>query len=302
MSDERLYAKLTLDFVDSPKIAPLSDSAFRAYIETLLWSRRLLTDGFIPSRMIGRLITEDALEELLTNDPVNPSIQKVEGGYRIHDYEKHQVTNSDIEKKRASGKKGAAARYSSSSTMAPAIGDLSESQSDTMASKEKEKEKEEHIPGETRDDVLVLCQRLQERIIANGSRRPTVTEAWRTEARLLLDRDKRSLDEALRVLDWSQSDPFWRSNILSMPTFRKQFDKLRLASERETRSTTEQEAERAAEAARLDRDRRIEQARQLKEDMAAQRERAVPPPECEHGLTIVRCRKCQRALAEAASD
>ncbi|MGI5222469.1 helix-turn-helix domain-containing protein [Nocardia sp. CA-290969] len=83
-----------------------------------------------------------------------------------------------------------------------------------------------------RDDVDALCNRLRESVIANGSKPPTITEAWRREARLLLDRDGPEcrgvdLQKALNVLDWSQQDPFWKDNIRSMPKFRKQYDVLR---------------------------------------------------------------------------
>lgn len=76
-------------------------------------------------------------------------------------------------------------------------------------------------------DVEALCGRLHERITAGGSK-ATVTQGWRRAARLLLDRDGRELGEALRLVDWCQADGFWSTNVLSMPTFRKQYDRLRL--------------------------------------------------------------------------
>lgn len=79
-----------------------------------------------------------------------------------------------------------------------------------------------------RADVESLCRRLADAIEANGSKRPTITQTWRDEARRLLDLDKRPLAEALRLVAWSQSDTFWRTNVLSMPTFRAKYDQLRL--------------------------------------------------------------------------
>lgn len=84
-----------------------------------------------------------------------------------------------------------------------------------------------------RDDVDRLCARLADRIEANGSKRPTITKAWRDSARLLLDRDHRTEEQVARAIDWCQNDDFWRSNVLSMPTLRKQYDRLRLAAQRE---------------------------------------------------------------------
>lgn len=80
-----------------------------------------------------------------------------------------------------------------------------------------------------------LCELLADLIVANGSKRPTIGKAWLTEARRLLRLDKRPPDEIERVLRWSQADDFWRGNVLSMPTFRSKYDRLRLAS---TRTTT----------------------------------------------------------------
>lgn len=79
----------------------------------------------------------------------------------------------------------------------------------------------------SRSDVDALCARLRDRIVANGSK-ATISGKWRTEARLLVDRDGRDVDKALNLIDWCQADPFWRANVLSMRTFRAKYDQLRL--------------------------------------------------------------------------
>lgn len=81
---------------------------------------------------------------------------------------------------------------------------------------------------EAREDVAALCSLLADLIAANGSKRPTVGTTWHTAARLLLDRDGRPYAEAERLIRWSQADEFWRTNVLSMPKFREQYDRLRL--------------------------------------------------------------------------
>jgi hypothetical protein len=50
---------------------------------------------------------------------------------------------------------------------------------------------------------------------------------WQDAARLLIDADERHFEEAEQVLRFSQADEFWKTNILSMPTFREKYDKLR---------------------------------------------------------------------------
>lgn len=52
--DRRVWARLTVDFADSPKVAGLSDAAFRTLVEMILWSRKMMTDGVIPSSVARR--------------------------------------------------------------------------------------------------------------------------------------------------------------------------------------------------------------------------------------------------------
>lgn len=112
--DDRLYGKFTLDFADSPKILPLSDAAFRALVEMTLYSRRMLTDGFIPDRLALARWGLEACQELLGNDHEKPSLNRVENGYVIHDFAKHQGTKAEIEARRevrrAAGQKGGLAK------------------------------------------------------------------------------------------------------------------------------------------------------------------------------------------------
>lgn len=79
-----------------------------------------------------------------------------------------------------------------------------------------------------RDDVERLCSHLAARIVANGSKPPRITKTWRQAARLLMDADGRTEDQVMRAIDWCQADPFWKSNVLSMPTLRAKYDTLRL--------------------------------------------------------------------------
>jgi hypothetical protein len=84
----------------------------------------------------------------------------------------------------------------------------------------------------TRPDVEHLCDLLADRIEANGSKRPTIGKGWRDAARLMLDRDERSLEEIVGAIEWCQADNFWRSNILSMAKLREKYDQLRLQAQR----------------------------------------------------------------------
>lgn len=101
----------------------------------------------------------------------------------------------------------------------------------TTTSKPKRTRKKKTEPH--REDVERVCNYLAEWIVKNGSKRPTITNEWRAEARRMIDIDKRSLEDIQRVIRWSQRNYFWRSNILSIPTLRKRFDQLRLRMEAE---------------------------------------------------------------------
>ncbi len=81
-------------------------------------------------------------------------------------------------------------------------------------------------------DVPRLCEKLADRVEANGSKRPTVTKAWLTECDRMLRLDGRTAEQVERAIDWCQSDDFWRSNVLSMLKLREKFDQMRLAAQR----------------------------------------------------------------------
>jgi len=161
MAEARLYARITLDFADSAKIRPLSDKAFRQYIEALLWSRRMLSDGFIPTKMARILFTDEVLEELTTNDDEKPSLRFVDGGIAIHDFAEHQTTKAVVEQKQANGSKGGKAKAAnvSSENVAPARDLVEQNPSESLAKTETETETETFTSNEvnTFDDFEDIC-------------------------------------------------------------------------------------------------------------------------------------------------
>ena len=83
-----------------------------------------------------------------------------------------------------------------------------------------------------RPDVDTVCDAMAASVNRRTGRTPRVTAAWRTQARLMIDRDGRSVDEIVRIIDWVDGNDFWRANILSVPKLRQKFDTLRLQSQR----------------------------------------------------------------------
>ena len=114
----------------------------------------------------------------------------------------------------------------------PGAGEPGPGQSVVPYKDEKTSREDQEVPTSPapppREDVELLCQRLRDRMIGNGCKPPTITDTWRTAARLLLDKDGRELDKALNLIDWATDDEFWAANIQSMPKFRAQYDTLRL--------------------------------------------------------------------------
>lgn len=109
-----LFAKLSLDYADHPKIMRLSDAAFRVHIEMILYARKYETDGVIPNPVANRLgfgYETDPVSELCNNDPDAPSLRKLDNGdYVLHGYSEMQETRADIEARRkrnaSNGSKG----------------------------------------------------------------------------------------------------------------------------------------------------------------------------------------------------
>ena len=55
-----------------------------------------------------------------------------------------------------------------------------------------------------------------------------ITQEWRTETRLLLDKDGRTEEQIHAAIDWCQDSGFWHSKVMSMPKLRDKYDQLRL--------------------------------------------------------------------------
>lgn len=56
-------------------------------------------------------------------------------------------------------------------------------------------------------------------------------QKWSDDFRLMMERDNRSVEQIKNIVDWCQSDSFWKTNILSPSKLRQQFDQLILKLE-----------------------------------------------------------------------
>jgi hypothetical protein len=229
VKEPRAFIKVHDDIEDHPKVAPLSDAAFRLLVTSWGWCHRYNTDGNMPSAVWSRRGAAKARGELLRSGLA------CEDGNEVvfHDYLEHQQSaeqrQAAREQRRSAGQAGGLAR-----SKRLASGSLSDSPSEIQAEVEVEKEKNMSAVADApiRSDVEGLCRYFALAISRNGAK-ATITEKWRTEARLLLDKDEREPSEIRSVIDWSTSDSFWRVNVLSVPKLREKYDQLRLAMQRE---------------------------------------------------------------------
>ena len=145
--DRRLYAKFDIGMDEHAKIMLLTDKAFRALIESTLYARRQLTDGFLDERIVHRKWGVEVADELSSNHPENPSWSRVEGGWMIHDFAEHQTTTADIQAKREAGRKGGLAKKQDvSTTEAGASKVLKQNVSKRLAKTETETETNKRTP------------------------------------------------------------------------------------------------------------------------------------------------------------
>ncbi len=268
------WVRISDDFYDHPKFDAAGALGIALWVAGLAWCNRNLTDGQIPRRVALRLLDfEDAAEAVhaaadrngVTNAPrnndVTPNVAKFvadrlvkaglwienETGYRVHDYLDYQKSAGQI----AAARDKNAARQATfrdrrkGATESPkrdAARNGVTNDGVTGAPNPNPIERTTSSQSETRPDIEQVCKHLADRVQANGSKRPAVTDAWRREARLLIDRDGRTVDQVLKAIDWCQADAFWRANVRSMPKLRKQYDQLRL------KALAEQEQARKAAA------------------------------------------------------
>lgn len=112
-----LFIKVCTSMPNHPKIADLSDRAFRDLVTIWCYCSEHLTDGHLQPRRYAAMTTPDTAQELLDAGLVEASGD----GYDVHDYLEHQWSKDRIEARRTmraeqgriGGLRSAAARQSS---------------------------------------------------------------------------------------------------------------------------------------------------------------------------------------------
>lgn len=78
------------------------------------------------------------------------------------------------------------------------------------------------------DDIhFQLANRLYSRILENNPnvKKPNL-QTWANDMRLMMERDDRTEEQIIYLIDWVQNDSFWMSNIMSPRKLRERFDQL----------------------------------------------------------------------------
>jgi hypothetical protein len=221
------------------KVEPLSDAAFRAFVEMNGYSRIHDLDGIVPAKYADHKWKPVILEELVESDPERPLVLRGDGVYIIRDYAEHQQTTAERQKitnaKSIAGAMGAAKRWRGGGEAGPMAADSQRQSTETKT--EVGNEVDGYVSSEVADatdrpELNQLLDLLDSEIRANGGKPPARTKKNLDAARLLIDRDKRTVEQVATAIRWCQADEFWRANILSMSKLREKYDQLRLAATR----------------------------------------------------------------------
>jgi hypothetical protein len=234
--DDRLYARFDIAMDEHPKIMLLSDAAFRALFESTMYSRRQLTDGFLPVRVVLRKWGQAVADELTSNDPEKPSWVPTERdgtpGFRIHDYEKHQTTTADISAKREAGRLGGLAKASktASTPLAPARKVLeqnpgtslakTETETETTTSKEVVPQRGHRIPEDFAVTAEMVAWAKEKAPAVDGK---LATERFKNHFEAMTGRGSTKLDWVKAWRNWLLSDQLkavergWKPSTSSKP-------------------------------------------------------------------------------------
>lgn len=93
------WAKLDESFPDHPKIAALSDRAFRLHVAAICYCSRVLSDGEIPKAMLPKLgATKTLINELHTAGLWESTSRE---SWVIHDFLEYNPSRAEVEEERA---------------------------------------------------------------------------------------------------------------------------------------------------------------------------------------------------------
>jgi hypothetical protein len=243
-----IWGKVYGSLHSSVKWQRATDAARALWTTALSWSVAQGTDGNLPRDILGMLGSRRRAAENL----VEVGLWEVtEEGWRFHDWLGHNVSDQQIQEQREATRarvqkhrerqgNGVTAQGSNALHVTP------RNTARTEQNREEKKDSSSEIADATPDtqtqeprpDVEKICEHMADSIQARGVKRPFISKAWKTAARLMLDKDGYTLDQILWMIDWTEKDSFWASNILSVTKLRDKMDQLviKVKTEREKKT------------------------------------------------------------------
>lgn len=220
-----------------PKALAAGTAALGLWVRCGSYCAQHLTEGFIPAA-VANMYGSRSMSSALVSAGL---FRKVEGGFQMHDFLDRNPSREEVERDRAAAaERQKRAREKARESREKSLRDSRRDESVSHASvtpavtvpptRPDPTRKEENgadAPAPTRSDVEGLCRYFLTALTRNEVK-ATITTRWRTDARLMLDRDKRDPSEIRSVIDWATADSFWRANIHSVPKLREKYDQLRL--------------------------------------------------------------------------
>ena len=252
-----IYIKLVVGFPRDPKVRRLvsvcgmeAGLARDLFVAMALYCKENLTDGWVPAEEVGALAypllpdhANQLAKQLASVGLIKEASKDEAEGWQVLAYVKRNGTREDVERlsqvRAEAGRRGGRpAGQSRAKANGNQVAKQNKSRPNPYTETESDTETGKDQDPSSREDVERLCVHLADRIEGNGSKRPNITQDWRTAARLMIDRDGRTEEQIRTAIDWCQDDEFWMRNVMSMPTLRKQYDRLRLAAQQQQRGSS----------------------------------------------------------------
>lgn len=199
------------------------------------WSAKELTDGVIPKFMLE----EWGVRKIIKDHLVSSSLWSEDEQNVFHSkWDEYQPMKSDVEADREKNReklrkwrganKGVTEGVTGLHTNVKPVSNRKPLPDPTHTLKETLSS--EAAGAATRPEVESLLNLMEERVEANGSKKPSRSKKNHDAARLLIDRDGYTPEQVAWMIRWATNDEFWRQNILSMSKLREKFEQLKIKS------------------------------------------------------------------------
>lgn len=233
------WFKVDDSFAFHRKVVKVGNASLGLWVRAGAWSAQQLTNGEIPLHMVRTLGGTSAHARALVDSRL---WSDQEDHYLFNDWHKYQPTSAEVRAKRfgtsevrvSAGRAGGIASGISRRANHEANHEANAKQNEANDAKQRrtpvpsrpDPTYKPAPPEPPRIDVETVCSVMAEVASRITNRQQKITPAWRTEARLLLDKDERSVDTIVNIIRWVEKDPFWRKNIHGIPKLRIKFDQL----------------------------------------------------------------------------